>query len=144
MLWVLDTSINVSMEPFRAFVADKLPAGAAHHRLRHAELFHRHRRGCRQCATRRFFKHYGVTGNAANGVPLAVQYAFKLGAVVFLLAVLWTVLTSREYPPADMEEFRRKRREHKHFHVDVKFVCIAAPGRRRCSASAVGSWWTSI
>src|ERR1035438_3010860 len=51
----------------------------------------------------------GVTGNAANGVPLAVQYSFKLGAAVFLLAVLWTVFTSKEYPPENMEEFLRKK-----------------------------------
>jgi maltose/moltooligosaccharide transporter len=46
-----------------------------------------------------------------SGIPLTVQYSFKLGALAFLLAVLWTVLTSKEYPPEDMEEFRRRRAE---------------------------------
>jgi maltose/moltooligosaccharide transporter len=46
----------------------------------------------------RILRRFGITGNAANGVPLSVQYA-SAGAVVFLLAVSWTVLTSKEYPP---------------------------------------------
>jgi maltose/moltooligosaccharide transporter len=40
---------------------------------------------------------------------LTVQYSFKLGAVVFLICVLWTVFTAKEYPPADMEEFNARR-----------------------------------
>jgi maltose/moltooligosaccharide transporter len=59
------------------------------------------------------FSRLGVAGTAANGVPLTVLYAFKLGAGVFLSAVLWTVATSKEYPPADMADFQRRRRETK-------------------------------
>jgi maltose/moltooligosaccharide transporter len=125
MLWVLDTSINVSMEPFRAFVADKLPddqrttgfvmqsffigIGAAVANLLPTIL-----------------GHFGVSGNAANGVPLTVQYAFKLGAFAFLLAVLWTIVTTKEYPPGDLAEFQRKKREHKGYRVDLKFLAIGA------------------
>jgi len=125
MLWVLDTSINISMEPFRAFVADKLPdeqrttgfvmqsffigLGAAIANLLPTIL-----------------GQFGVAGNAANGVPLTVQYAFKLGAFAFLLAVLWTVFTSKEYPPEDMAEFRRKQREHKGYRVEPKFLAGGA------------------
>ena len=54
--------------------------------------------------------HFGIAGNAPNGVPLAVQYSFKLGAVVFLLAVLWTVFTVKEKPPENMAEFLRAKR----------------------------------
>jgi maltose/moltooligosaccharide transporter len=64
----------------------------------------------------------GVQGNAPKGVPFTVQYAFKLGALVFLLAVLWTVLFSREYPPEDLEAFRRARRDHGFLNVDAKFI----------------------
>jgi maltose/moltooligosaccharide transporter len=46
-------------------------------------------------------------------IPPSVDYAFKIGAVAFLLAVLWTVLTSKEYPPDDLEEFNRGRRERR-------------------------------
>jgi maltose/moltooligosaccharide transporter len=54
-----------------------------------------------------------VTGRTASGIPLTVQYSFKIGAVAFLIAVLWTVFTTKEYPPEDLAEFERKRREHK-------------------------------
>ena len=110
LLWILDASINVSMEPFRAFVADKLNAdqrtvgfvmqsffigiGAA---LANALPY--------------IFGQLGVTGRTASGIPLTVQYSFKIGAAAFLVCVLWTVLTSKEYPPENVEEFRRRKAE---------------------------------
>jgi maltose/moltooligosaccharide transporter len=72
------------------------------------------------------FGHFGVAGNAANGVPLAVQYSFKLGAVVFLLAVLWTIFTTPEYPPENMEEFLRKKRERAGFELRPTFLVAGA------------------
>src|SRR6185503_13296219 len=57
------------------------------------------------------FTAVGVVGVMATGIPLSVDYAFKIGAIVFLAAVLWTVLTTKEYPPEDMEAFERFRRE---------------------------------
>ncbi|MFM2083170.1 MAG: hypothetical protein RL380_1861, partial [Verrucomicrobiota bacterium] len=59
-------------------------------------------------------------------VPLAVQYSFKLGAVVFLLAVLWTVFTTKEYPPENLVEFEKQRRAHKSFHIEPKFLIVGA------------------
>lgn len=56
------------------------------------------------------FRHLGVTGSAANGVPLTVQYSFRIGAVAFLLCVLWTVISTKEDPPEDLEEFRSRRK----------------------------------
>ena len=123
MLWVLDTSINVSMEPFRAFVADKLPAEQRTTGFVMQSFFIGIGAAVAN-ALPSVFAHYGVTGNAPNGVPLTVQYAFRLGAVVFLLAVLWTVATSHEYPPADLEAFRREKRAHGGFHVDPRFLGI--------------------
>src|SRR5438445_12755323 len=92
MLWILDASINISMEPFRAFVADKLPeeqrtAGFV------MQSFFIGVGAAVANALPEIFRRFGITGNAPNGVPLSVEYAFRLGAVVFILAVLWTVLT---------------------------------------------------
>jgi maltose/moltooligosaccharide transporter len=56
------------------------------------------------------FRQYGVTGTTPSGIPLTVQYSFKIGAIVFLLSVLWTVFTTKEYPPENIEEFERTRR----------------------------------
>lgn len=111
LLWILDASINVSMEPFRAFVADKL-------NVRQQSI---------GFITQSFFigvgaslanalpiilRQFGVAGNADNGVPLTVLYSFRLGAVMFLLCVLWTVFSTSEYPPDDLDEFHRKRKEN--------------------------------
>jgi maltose/moltooligosaccharide transporter len=57
------------------------------------------------------FAALGVTGVMASGIPNATMWAFVIGAVCFLGAVLWTVLTADEYPPPDMAEFRRRQAE---------------------------------
>jgi maltose/moltooligosaccharide transporter len=111
-LWVLDASINISMEPFRAFVADKLnpeqrTAGFA------MQSFFIGIGATLANSLPYIFRYLGVTGRTASGIPLTVQYSFKIGAVVFLAAVLWTVVTTKEYPPDNLAEFERKRAEHK-------------------------------
>ena len=125
MLWILDASINVSMEPFRAFVADKLPDDQ-HTTGFVMQSFFIGIGAAVANALPEILGHFGVTGNAPNGVPLTVQYAFKLGAVVFLLAVLWTVFTTKEYPPENLEEFLRKEREHAGFHLQPKYLLTGA------------------
>src|SRR3954469_9338654 len=101
MLWVLDTSINISMEPFRAFVADKLPDQQRTLGFVMQSFFIGIGAAVAN-ALPSVFGHFGVSGNAANGVPLAVLYAFKLGAAAFLLAVLYTVITTPERPPDNL------------------------------------------
>jgi maltose/moltooligosaccharide transporter len=111
LLWVLDASINVSMEPFRAFVADKLETSQRTAGFVMQSLFIGI--GASFANALPFFLHkLGVSGNTASGVPLTVKYSFQAGAAVFLLAVLWTVVTSTELPPEDMEAFERSKREH--------------------------------
>jgi maltose/moltooligosaccharide transporter len=110
LLWILDASINVSMEPFRAFVADKLNSDQRTTGFVMQSFFiglGATFAGWLPLAFRRF----GVTGNTQGGIPLTIKYAFQIGAVAFLLAVLWTVFTSKEYPPEDMEAFNRMRSE---------------------------------
>ena len=121
MLWILDTSINISMEPFRAFVADKLPDEQRTLGFVMQSFFIGIGAAVAN-ALPSIFEHYGVTGNAANGVPLAVLYAFKLGAGAFLLAVLYTVVTTPEFPPEDMEAFLRRKREHQKFKLVPNYI----------------------
>src|SRR5882762_1033284 len=112
MLWILDASINITMEPFRAFVADKLPEEQRTLGFVMQSFFI----GIGQTlanALPYLFTTLGVVGVMASGIPLSVEYAFKIGAVVFLLAVLWTVFTTKEYPPEDREAFERMKREKK-------------------------------
>src|SRR5690242_14284247 len=110
LLWILDASINVSMEPFRAFVADKLNVEQRTVGFVMQSFFI----GVGATLANGLpylFRQLGVTGRTASGIPLTVQYSFKIGAAAFLLCVLWTVLTSKEYPPENLEDFRRKKAE---------------------------------
>jgi len=112
LLWILDASINITMEPFRAFVADKLPVEQRTLGFVMQSFFI----GIGQTlanALPYLFTMLGFVGVMASGIPLSVDYSFKIGAIVFLVAVLWTVLTTKEYPPEDMEAFERMRREKK-------------------------------
>jgi maltose/moltooligosaccharide transporter len=112
MLWILDASINITMEPFRAFVADKLPEEQRTLGFVMQSFFI----GIGQTlanALPYLFTALGVVGVMASGIPVSVEYSFKIGAVVFLLAVLWTVITTKEYPPEDMAEFERTKRERR-------------------------------
>jgi maltose/moltooligosaccharide transporter len=110
LLWVLDASINVSMEPFRAFVADKLDTSQRTVGFVMQSLFIGLGASFAN-ALPLVLNKLGVTGNTASGIPLSVKYSFQAGAVVFLLAVLWTVVTTSELPPEDPEAFERSRRE---------------------------------
>jgi maltose/moltooligosaccharide transporter len=112
LLWILDASINITMEPFRAFVADKLPDEQRTTGFVMQSFFI----GIGQTlanALPLILTAAGVTGVLASGIPLSTDYAFKIGAFAFLAAVIWTVATSKEYPPEDMEEFLRMKREHR-------------------------------
>jgi maltose/moltooligosaccharide transporter len=112
LLWILDASINITMEPFRAFVADKLPAEQRTVGFVTQSFFI----GIGQTLANALpfiLTAAGVTGVLASGIPLSTQYAFYVGAFAFLLAVLWTVFSTKEYPPEDMEAFERMKRERK-------------------------------
>lgn len=112
LLWILDASINITMEPFRAFVADNLPEEQRTLGFVMQSFFI----GIGQTlanALPYLFTMMGVVGVMATGIPLSVDYAFKIGAAVFLVAVLWTVFSTSEYPPEDMEAFQRMKRERK-------------------------------
>ncbi len=108
LLWVLDASVNVSMEPFRAFVADKLPRRQRSQGYAVQSLFIGAGAVLASALPWVLTNWFGVAGTAPAGqIPPAVHYAFYTGAAVFMLAVVWTVMSTPEYPPEDMEEFRR-------------------------------------
>jgi maltose/moltooligosaccharide transporter len=108
LLWILDASINISMEPFRAFVADKLDAQQRTTGFVVQSFFIGIGASLAN-ALPLVLRWLGVEGSTASGIPLTVKYAFQIGALVFLLAVLWTVVTTREEPPADLEAWRREK-----------------------------------
>src|SRR5687768_2050630 len=87
MLWMLDASINISMEPFRAFVADKLNVNQRTAGFVMQSFFIGIGASLAN-ALPLFLSWSGVEGSTASGIPLSVKYSFQIGAVVFLLAVL--------------------------------------------------------
>ena len=108
LLWILDASINVSMEPFRAFVADLLPEDQRTEGFGMQSLFIGLGAVVASSLPWLMTNLFHVASSPAPGtIPLNVKLSFYIGAVAFLGAVLWTVATTREYPPEDLEAFRR-------------------------------------
>ena len=105
MLWLLDASINISMEPFRAFVGDMLPdeqrtAGFA------MQSFFIGIGAVISSVLPYLLTKAGVANEAAAGViPDSVKYSFYIGAAVFFFSVAYTVVTTNEYSPAELKSF---------------------------------------
>lgn len=105
MLWMLDASINVSMEPFRAFVGDMLRKDQHTQGYSIQTVFI----GAGAVLGSIFpwaLDHLGVANEVAGGgIPDTVRYSFWFGGAVFLASVLWTVISTREYSPEEMAAF---------------------------------------
>jgi len=114
LLWILDASINVSMEPFRAFVADKLPEEQRSTGFSMQSLFIGLgaviASGLPWMMTNWF--HVTAPADYEHAIPITVRYSFYIGALAFFAAVLWTVVTSTEYPPPDIAAFRLTKSQH--------------------------------
>jgi maltose/moltooligosaccharide transporter len=113
LLWILDASVNVSMEPFRAFVGDMLPAEQRKTGFAMQSLLIGAGAVLSSALPFVLTRAFGVSaeGTMGSAIPPVVHVAFTIGAVVFFLAVLYTVLTTREYPPEDLEAFSRMKSE---------------------------------
>ncbi|HRZ87340.1 MAG TPA: MFS transporter [bacterium] len=141
LLWMLDFSVNISMEPFRAFVGDlvsdeqraqgfavqslligmgavlasSLPwmltnwFGVSAHPLFPA-------------AVDTVKEQIGIVSHAtaASAIPDTVRYAFYAGAAVFFASVIWTVISTKEYPPEDMDAFNKMKAEKSGFMSHVR------------------------
>jgi len=109
MLWLMDASINVSMEPFRAFVGDQLPE--AQRPLGFAlQGFFIGVGAVLASMLPWVLAKLGVPNVAPAGqIPATVRIAFHVGAAVLFFAVLWTVVTTPEYAPERLLGFARRR-----------------------------------
>lgn len=134
LLWLMDASLNVTMEPFRAFVGDNLPD----------------RQRTLGYAMQSFFigigaviagalpwmmtNWLGLSNTAGPGeIPPTVHWAFYIGGAALAAAVCWTVFTTREYSPAEIEAFAQHRRTQAgHGPSD------AAPARRGARQFLIG------
>nr|WP_026072874.1 MFS transporter [Nodosilinea nodulosa] len=108
LLWILDTAANVSMEPFRAFVSDLLPPRQRTKGFSMQSLFIGLGAVLASAMPWLLAHVFGLQDAATNGVPLVVKLSFYIGAAFFLGTVMWTVCTTEERPPRDMEAFREQ------------------------------------
>ena len=106
MLWIMDASINISMEPFRAFVGDNLPSTQRTTGFALQSFFIGTGAVVASMLPWLLTKQFGVSNEAApHQIPDSVRLSFYLGAAVFFLAVLWTVIRSKEYSPEEAASF---------------------------------------
>jgi maltose/moltooligosaccharide transporter len=123
VLWLMDASINVSMEPFRAFVGDKLDTSQQTAGFAMQTFLI----GCgaviASLLPKLFTDVLGVSNMPINGaVPDSVRYSFYIGGAAFLLAVTWTVFTSGELPPPDLDRFAAQRKHSRNFGVALREI----------------------
>jgi len=139
-LWVMDASINITMEPFRAFVGDNLPdeqraSGYA------MQSFFIGAGAVLASALPWILTNWFSVSNVATdgGVPPSVHMAFYAGAAGLLLAVLWTVFTTREYSPEQLAAFEASERARK---GDAPSAVMEAPTRTARAHLVGGVIWT--
>lgn len=110
LLWVLDSSINISMEPFRALVADKLPETQRSNGFIIQTLII----GIGTWIASNLpwlVNQLGISNEANAGIiPDSVIVAFSIGAFVFLTSILFTIFTTKETPPENLEQFLQEKK----------------------------------
>jgi maltose/moltooligosaccharide transporter len=111
LLWILDASVNISMEPFRAFVGDKLAKNQRKVGFAMQSLLIGLGAVLSSSLPYILTNWFEVSNESEGAIPQAVKIAFYVGAGVFFAAVLYTVLTTEEYPPEDMEAFSKMKRD---------------------------------
>ena len=106
MLWIMDASINISMEPFRAFVGDMLPSHQRTTGFAMQSFFIGTGAVIASALPYMMTNWFGISNVAPEGeIPSSVKYSFYFGAIVFFLAVGWTVFSTKEYSPEELKSF---------------------------------------
>ena len=109
MLWLMDASINISMEPFRAFVGDMLPNQQRTSGFAMQSFFIGLGAIIASALPYMLTNWFGISNTAAeNTIPDSVKWSFYIGGVAYFLAVMWTVLKTKEYPPDDIDALKKK------------------------------------
>ncbi|WP_109340991.1 MFS transporter [Saliniradius amylolyticus] len=112
MLWIMDASINISMEPTRAFVGDMLPKNQRGLGYAMQSFFIGVGAVVASALPWMMTNWFGISNTAPEGmIPDSVKFAFYAGGAVFFIAVMWTVLTTKEYSPEELKEFEAADRE---------------------------------
>jgi maltose/moltooligosaccharide transporter len=112
MLWIMDASINISMEPFRAFVGDMLPDDQRTIGFTMQSFFIGIGAFVASWLPYMLSEWFHISNTAPEGeIPQTVRLSFYLGGAVFLLSVLWTVFRTKEYSPEELISFEASKPE---------------------------------
>ncbi len=148
LLWVLDTFGNVAMEPFRAFVADKLPDSQLNRGFIMQSLMIGLGGSIASALPWIMRNWFDLKNTAAAGVIADnVKYSFYIGAFFFLSAVLYTVFSTKEYPPSDPGYKNKVKESNKGFGSGVKEIFSAIgnmPPRMRIIALVQFFTWPGL
>ncbi|MCU0649359.1 MAG: MFS transporter [Gemmatimonadaceae bacterium] len=112
LLWILDASINISMEPFRAFVSDLLPPAERTRGFAMQSFFIGLGAVIASAMPWMLTNWFGVAASTPGTIPTTVRFSFYIGAAAFFTAVVYTIVTTPEKPPADLAAFRREQASH--------------------------------
>ncbi|MFW6347700.1 MAG: MFS transporter, partial [Cyclonatronaceae bacterium] len=130
MLWIMDASINISMEPFRAFVGDMLPSEQRTKGFAMQSFFIGTAAFIGSFLPYMMTNWFGIANTAPEGViPDSVKYSFYFGGGIFFLAVMWTILKTKEYSPEELEAFDAAEKEE--YGIDGKIAVPEIPLERR-------------
>ncbi len=125
MLWILDASINITMEPFRAFVGDMLPSEQRTKGFAMQSFFIGIAAFVGSFLPYIMTNWFGISNVAPEGmIPDSVKFSFYFGGAIFFLAVMWTIYRTREYSPEQLKAFEEAEKEE--HGIDEK---IEAPDR---------------
>jgi maltose/moltooligosaccharide transporter len=106
MLWIMDASINISMEPFRAFVGDMLPPEQRTKGFAMQSFFIGIGAVIASGLPYILTNWFGVSNEPGESIiPDSVRWSFYIGGIVFFSAVLWTILRTKEYSPEELKSF---------------------------------------
>jgi maltose/moltooligosaccharide transporter len=141
LLWVLDSSINISMEPFRALVADKLPESQRSNGFVIQTLII----GIGTWIASNLpwlVNKLGVSNEApAGAIPPSVIVAFSVGAFVFFASILYTIITTKEDPPADLDKFKSEKKESRFITDLIKSMKEMPPTMKKLGLIQFFSWF---
>ena len=112
VLWILDSSINVTMEPFRAFVADNLNEQQRSFGFAMQSMFIGLASFIAGYLPQVLVNWFGVSREKLNGtIPQNILLSFYIGGAVFFIAVMYTIFRSKEYPPSETQTETYEHRE---------------------------------
>ncbi len=142
MLWIMDASINITMEPFRAFVGDNLSSEQRTQGFAVQSFFIGTGAVVGSALPYVLTNWFGISNTAPEGIiPDSVKWSFYFGGFAYLIAVLWTVFSSHEYSPEELASFENDKKENTNISIVKDFKKQNTIGISMLILGIVGLIW---